>query len=141
MHDTCDHLNSWNLMYMVDWSKVYCSWMNQWVQSKFCKHVLLFFVMANTIHVILYLLVVSIQKPPFIFVGWSLVMMFIMTVNHYNFLNAFPFCDGWFHIVLKINNFQTNFIFNFLCIDEWWYFTISPIGLFGFPCFDFKGFS
>jgi hypothetical protein len=115
----------------------YCSWMNQWTQSKFCKHVLVFLVMANTIHVILYLFVVSIQKPPFIFASWFLVMMFIMTINHYKFLNAFPFCDEWFHIVLKINNFQASLIFYFLCIDEWWYFTISPIGLFGLPCFDF----
>lgn len=84
----------------------------------FCRHVPIFFIMAcNTLEVV-YFLVISIQRPPFIFVGWSVAVMMKLKIVHYYLKDTLPFCDCYFHIVSWVNNFQACLVLDCLYIYE-----------------------
>lgn len=69
--------------------------------------------MACNTQVIVDFLVVPIHRPPFVLASRFFTMMSKMTIGHYDFGNALPFCDCHFHIVLWINNFLCSIFFAF----------------------------
>jgi hypothetical protein len=71
----------------------------------FYRHLQVVLVVACNIQVIVDFLVVPIHRPPFVLASRFVTMMNKMTIGHYDFKNALPFCDCHFHIVSWINNF------------------------------------
>jgi hypothetical protein len=130
--ESWNFLDSWNFLNERGWSKVYYSWKCQWTQKHyatfswqslwdlvFYRYAPIFFIVACDILVIMYFLVISIQRPLFIFACWFIVMMMRMNINHYYLKNTFPFCDCCFHIVFESMTSLVCFMFSFLHIYEW----------------------
>jgi len=149
----CTHKIIWiHVTLWIWWNEarfVACEWVNELkvhftkVFGKtlhgfvFNKHLLILFVMTHTTHIIVDLLVLSIRRPPFVFASWFIVVMLKITIGNDKFYDAFPFCYWCFHVILKINNIQIGFGFNFLFINICHDFKIFLVDLFRFLCFNF----
>ncbi len=66
----------------------------------FCQD--LVFIVACNILVVVYFHVISIERSPFIFVGWSVAVMMRMRIDHYYLGDMLPFV-----IVISILSFES----------------------------------
>jgi hypothetical protein len=66
---------------------------------------------ACDILVVMYFFVISIQRPPFIFACWFIVMIMRMRISHYYLKYTLSFCDCCLHIVFWVFWSLTFFIF------------------------------
>jgi hypothetical protein len=123
MHD--NFTNAWNFMTMEGWSMVCYAWIHQfkiWFVETcgkslhdliFCGHLPLIFIVTTIVHVIGYLLVISIKRPTFVFTCCSIMKILVFMLFLESTIVKLALCFFFF-------------------FDECYNLNILPIQLFGF---------